>query len=69
MFTANTGSKTLSRLVGTGSHLFLDSAVAANVATGGNPLDVDADGGVLGVIDHGGGQSHLSLFTYNVFGE
>ena len=23
----------------------------------------------FGVIDHGGGQSHLSLFTYNVFGE
>lgn len=68
VFTANTGSQTLSRLVGTGSHLFLDAAVAAIVATG-NPLDVDADGGVLGVIDHGGGQSHLSLFTYNVFGE
>jgi hypothetical protein len=23
----------------------------------------------LGVIDHGAGQSHLSLFTYNRFGE
>lgn len=69
VFTANTASKTLSRLVGTGSHVFVDSAVAATVATGGNPLDVDADGGVLGVIDHGAGQSHLSLFTYDVFGE
>ena len=68
VFTANTGSQTLSRLVGTGSHVFLDSAVAATVATG-NPLDVDADGGVLAVIDHGTGQSHLSLFTYNALGE
>jgi hypothetical protein len=24
---------------------------------------------VLGVIDHGAGQSHLSLFSYNQFGE
>jgi hypothetical protein len=32
----------------------------------------DADGGYLGVIDHSGGQgptSHLTLFTYNQFGE
>jgi hypothetical protein len=32
-------------------------------------LDIDADGGVLALIDHGAGQSHLSLFTYNQFGE
>jgi len=25
--------------------------------------------GVLALIDHGAGQSHLSLFTYNRFGE
>jgi hypothetical protein len=24
---------------------------------------------VLAVIDHGAGQSHLSVFTYNAFGE
>ena len=42
--------------------------MAANVA-GGSPSDIDADRGVLGVIDHGAGQSHLTLFTYNVFGE
>jgi hypothetical protein len=69
VFTANTASKTLSRLVGTGTRVFVDSAVAATIVTGGNPLDLDADGGVLGVIDHGAGRSHLSLFTYNVFGE
>ena len=69
VFTANTGSKTISRLIGTGSHLFVDSQVAATIATGGAPADIDADAGVLGVIDHGAGQSHLSLFSYNEFGE
>jgi len=65
----NTGSKTISRLVGTGSNVFVDAAVAATVVTGGSPLDLDADAGILGVIDHGAGQSHLSFFTYNAFGE
>lgn len=52
----------------TGSNILLDDLVAATIATGG-PSDIDADEGVLGVIDHGAGQSHLSLFTYNRFGE
>ena len=68
VFVANTGSRTLSRLVGTGNNVFLDSLVAAPISTGA-PADLDADSGVLGVIDHGAGQSHLSLFTYNRFGE
>jgi hypothetical protein len=34
------------------------------VATGGAPADIDTDMGVLGVVDHGAGQSHLSRFTY-----
>jgi DNA-binding beta-propeller fold protein YncE len=69
LFTANTGSRTISRLVGTGSHIFVDATVAAPVTAGGAPSDIDAAGGVLGVIDHGANQSHLSLFTYNAFGE
>jgi hypothetical protein len=69
LFTANTGSKTISRLIGTGNNVFVDNPVAASIATGGGPSDIDADEGVLGVIDHGAGQSHLSLFTYNRFGE
>jgi hypothetical protein len=69
LFTANTGSKTISRLIGTGNHVFVDSPVAARIATSGGPSDIDADEGVLGVIDRGAGQSHLSLFTYNKFGE
>jgi hypothetical protein len=69
VFTANTGSKTISRLIGTGSNVFVDASVAATIATGGAPADIDTDQGVLGVIDHGAGQSHLSLFTYTRFGE
>ena len=68
VFVANTGSKTISRLVGTGNNIFVDSQVAAAIPTGA-PADIDADNGVLGVIDHAGGQSHLSLFGYNGFGE
>ena len=69
VFTANTGSQTISRLIGTGNNVFVDSTVAASIATGGAPADIDADGGVLGVVDHSASQSHLSLFTYNRFGE
>ena len=68
VFVANTGSRSLSRLVGTGSNVFVDSEVAAEIPTGA-PADVDAEAGLLGVIDHGDGESHLSLFTYNRFGE
>jgi hypothetical protein len=69
VFTANTGSKTISRLIGTGNHVFVDAPVAASIATGGAPADIDTGEGVLAVIDHGAGQSHLSLFTYDAFGE
>jgi hypothetical protein len=68
VFTANTGSQTISRLVGTGNNIFVDSSVAASITTGGAPSDIDAAGGVLGVIDHAL-TSHLSIFTYNRFGE
>ena len=66
VFTANTGSKTLSRLVGTGNNIFVDGLVAANITTGLAPADIDAAGGILGVIS---GASHLSLYGYDEFGE
>src|SRR5207244_12391455 len=69
VFTANTGSKTISRLIGTGNNVFVDSLVAATITTGGAPSDIDAAKGILGVIDHAAAQSQLSLFTYNEFGE
>jgi hypothetical protein len=68
LFTANTGSRTISRLIATGNNVFVDSTVAATIGTGG-PSDIDAAEGVLGVIDRAAGQSHLSLFSYNTFGE
>jgi hypothetical protein len=68
VFVANTGSGTISRVIGTGQNVFVDSLIAATTPTGA-PADLDADAGVLGVIDHGAGQSHLSLFAYNAFGE
>ncbi len=68
VFVANTASRTISRLIGTGSNIFVDAESAAQVATG-SPADMDADAGVLGVIDHGAGESHLSIFSYNAFGE
>jgi hypothetical protein len=68
VFTANAASRTISRLVGTGNHIFVDGPVAATITTGG-PADLDADDGILGVIDHAAGQSHLSLFRYDAFGE
>jgi len=72
VFIVNTGSRTISRVVGTGSNIFVDAAVAANVVAGGSPTDTDADGGYLAVIDHtsgSGATSHLSVFTTNSFGE
>jgi hypothetical protein len=68
VFTANAASRTISRIVGTGNNVFVDGGVAATVLTGG-PADLDTDGGTLGVVDHAAGQSHLSLFSYNEFGE
>ena len=68
VFTANTGSQTISRLVATGNNVFVDGLVAANIP-GGAPSDIDARRGILGVIDHGAGQSHLTLFAYDAFGE
>jgi hypothetical protein len=68
VFTANTASRTISRVIGTGSHLFIDNAVAATIPTGA-PSDLDAAGGVMGVIDRAAGQSHLTLLSYNQFGE
>ena len=68
----NTGSKTVSRVVSTGSNIFIDNPVAANITTGGSPTDTDAANGYMAVIDHSGGSgatSHLSVFTYNAFAE
>jgi hypothetical protein len=63
VFTANTGSGTISRLVGTGNNIFIDSGVAATLV--GGVTDLDADNGVMGVIGKG---SQLYLLTYDNVG-
>jgi hypothetical protein len=63
VFTANTGSGTISRLIGTGNHIFIDSGVAATL--GGGVTDIDADNGVMGVLRGG---SQLYLLSYDRFG-
>jgi hypothetical protein len=68
VFTVNTASGTVSRLVTTGDHIFIDSQAEVTVTTGA-PTDADANGGIFGVIDHAANQSHLTVFSYNVFGE
>ncbi len=45
VFTANTGSGTISRLIGTGNHVFVDSPVAATITTGGAPVGYRRSGG------------------------
>ncbi len=67
VFTANAGSGTISRLVGTGNNVFVDGGVAATLA--GGPTDLDARNGVMGALDKESGISHLSLLNYNRFGE
>lgn len=72
VFIVNTGSATISRVVGTGNNIFIDDPVATKVLTGGSPTDTDAAAHYLGVIDHTpgvGATSHVNLFTYNRFGE
>jgi hypothetical protein len=69
VFVANTGGRTISRLIGTGSNVFVDDETAATIATGGGPADIDAGKGLVAAVDRGNGQSHLSLFTYNTLGE
>jgi hypothetical protein len=67
VFTANAASGTISRLVGTGNNIFIDSGVATTLA--GGPTDLDAKKGIMGVLDKEGGISHLSMLSYNTSGE
>jgi hypothetical protein len=69
LFTANTGSRTISRLIATGNNLFVDNVVAATIPTGGAPSDIDTAADALAVIDRAGTLSHLSVFDVNEFGE
>jgi hypothetical protein len=61
LFTTNSPSHSISRLIAAGRHIVLDEAVAAQ--TGGAPIDVAADNNLLAVVESdGGGTSHLTQF-------
>ncbi len=61
LFTSNSPSHSISRLVATGRNIVLDAPIAAQTA--GAPIDIAADGDLLAVIENDGhGQSHLTQF-------
>lgn len=61
LFTTNSPSHSISRLIAGGRHIALDGPVAAQ--TGGAPIDVAADHALLAVVESdGGGVSHLTQF-------
>ena len=61
LFTSNSPSHSISRLVATGHDIVLDAPIAA--PTSGAPTDIAGDGDLLAVIEiNGHGQSHLTQF-------
>jgi hypothetical protein len=61
LFTSNSPSHSISRLVATGRNIILDAPVVAH--TNGAPIDIAAVGDVLAVVeDNGGGHAHLTQF-------
>jgi hypothetical protein len=68
LFTANSPSHSISRLVAIGRHLTVDAPVAAH--TNGTPTDIVADDSLLAVVEsNGGGQSHLTQFRVDEDGK
>ena len=62
LFTSNSPSHTISRLIATDNGIILDVPIAAS--TTGAPIDIAADGDLLAVVEaNGQGQSHLTQFT------
>lgn len=62
LFTSNSPSHTISRLIATGRRIVLDAAIAAR--TTGAPIDIASEGDLLAVVeDNGNGQAHLTQFS------
>jgi hypothetical protein len=62
LFTSNSPSHSISRLIASGRNIVLDAPIAAH--TTGAPIDIAADGGLVAVVESNGvGQSHLTQFT------
>jgi hypothetical protein len=67
LFTTNSPSHSISRLIAAGRNIALDLPVAAH--TGGAPIDVAADGNLLAVVEsNGNGQSHLTQYHVDADG-
>jgi hypothetical protein len=61
LFSSNSPSHSISRVIATGHNLMLEEPIAAQ--TVGTPTDIVAHEGLLAVIEsNGGGQSHLTQF-------
>lgn len=61
LFTTNSPSRSVSRLIAGGANILLDAPVAAQ--TTGAPIDIDAEGDLLALVElDGGGASHLTQF-------
>src|SRR5512145_3166156 len=61
LFTTNSPSHSVSRLIAAGANILLDDPVAAQTA--GTPIDVAAEGDLLALVElDGGGASHLTQF-------
>ncbi len=61
LFTTNSPSHSVSRLIAAGASVLLDEPVAAQTA--GAPIDVDAEGELLALVElDGGGTSHVTQF-------
>jgi hypothetical protein len=68
LYTSNTPSHTVSRLVATSNNLLLDRAVAAQ--TTGTPADIAAEGTLLALIEgNGGGTAHVTQFQITADGD
>lgn len=60
LFTTNSPSRSVSRLIAGGANILLDDPVAAR--TTGAPIDVAAEGDLLALVETGGGTSLLTQF-------
>ena len=68
LFTSNTPSHSVSRLVAASNHLLLDRAVVAQTA--GTPADIAAEGELLALIEgNGGGTAHVTQFQITADGD
>jgi hypothetical protein len=67
VYTVNAGSGTVSRLISTGSNIFVDDSKAASIP-GGSPTDSDINVGRMVVLDHNATTSELNCFEVDEFG-